>query len=255
MFFENDSFSVRLLSVHLLTWQKRDVIIPPKRSFALSFREVGESRFIMNDGERIDVRNGDMLYFPKGCSYRIQAGQERVYAVNFEAQGDMPERIMKLSVKNTAFFSTAFSELLRVWRSRDSGYYPRAVSYFYRIISEIMREHEAESTEPVYRRLKPALSLMYSEYMNPELSVGTLAEHIGVSETYFRKIFEHCMGERPLEFLNKLRIDYAIELLETGFYNVESTAEMCGFCDPKYFSTVFKRVKGVSPSEYMKKHK
>ena len=90
--------------------------------------------------------------------------------------------------------------------------------------------------------------------MNPELSVASMAEHIGVSETYFRRIFERIMGERPLDFLNKLRISYASEHLESGFYNIESIAEMCGFRDAKYFSTVFRRIRGVSPSEYIKTH-
>ena len=69
----------------------------------------------------------------------------------------------------------------------------------------------------------------------------------------FRRIFEKCIGQKPLDYLNKLRIDYAKELLQSGFYNIESVAAMCGFRDPKYFSTVFKRVRGISPSEYKKK--
>lgn len=253
MFFGSGDFTVRLQSVHLLSWGKRDVDIPPKKTFALSYRVTGDGRFDYR-GEEISVTDGDILYFPKGAGYHLDAGHERLYGINFEAEGSMPDEIIKFTAKKRPFFETAFSELYRVWTERESGYYARATSYFYRIVSEIIRERDEERTDGAYLKLKPALALMYSGYMHPELSVSSLAEHIGVSDTYFRRIFERIMGERPLDFLNKLRVSYAAEHLKSGFYNIESVAEMCGFRDGKYFATVFRRIKGMSPSEYIKRH-
>ena len=253
MFFGTQDLDIKIQSIHLLSWQGRDVDIPPKSSFALSYRAVGDSRFL-TDGEVVEAGDGDILYFPKGAGYHLDAGCERLWGINFEASGDMPERIMKFSTKKRQFFETAFSEIYRVWTERESGYYARAMSYFYRIIAEMEREFEDEKHGAAYLKLKPALSLIYSGYMDPSLSVASLAEHIGVSDTYFRRIFEAETGERPLEFINKLRVSYAKEHLESGFYNVERTAEVCGFRDAKYFSTVFRRLTGMSPSEYMKKH-
>lgn len=253
MFFGNNDFSVKLISVHLLSWGHRDVLIPPKKTFALSYRDVGDCSFICDGYER-SASSGDICYFPKGVGYRIKAGRERLYGINFEVEGQMPNDIMVFGVKKNAFFETAFSELYRVWTERDSGYYARALSYFYRIISEMVRERDEGRAGAAYMRLKPALSMMYSGYMNPALSVSLLAEHIGVSDTYFRRIFERVMGERPLDFLNKLRISYAKEHLDSGLYMIESVAEMCGFSDSKYFATVFKRIVGISPSEYKRRH-
>ena len=253
MFFGMDDPLVRIQSVHLLSWSRRDVDIPPKRSFALSYRAIGDSRFHYR-GEVIDVRDGDVLYFPKGAGYHLDAGRERLWGINFETDGEMPDGIIKFSVKKRAFFETAFSELYRVWTERESGYYARAMSYFYRILAELERESDEERKGGTYMRLKPALALIYSGYMDPSLSVSALAEHIGTSDTYFRRIFESEMGRRPLDFINDLRISYAKEHLESGFYNVESVAEMCGFRDAKYFATVFRRIVGMSPSEYVKRH-
>lgn len=251
MFFGNRDFNIRLVSVHLLTWEKRSVVIPPKKTFALSYRELGDSRFIFEDRE-YQVSSGDVLYFPKGCGYRLEAGRERLYGVNFEAEGNVPEELLQFPVKNRPFFETAFSELYRIWTGRGSGYYARATSYFYRIVSELVKEGEEERRDPAFARLRPAVSMIYSGYSRGELSVSALAEHIGVSETYFRRIFTKYMGEKPLAFINRVRVGYAAEYLEGGFYNIESVAEMCGFSDAKYFATVFKRIKGVSPSDYMR---
>lgn len=252
MFFGNGDFNIRLVSVHLLTWEKRSVVIPPKKTFALSYREIGDSRFIFEDSE-YKVEGGDVLYFPKGCGYRLEAGRERLYGVNFEAEGNVPDELLQFSVKNRPFFETAFSELYRIWSSRESGYYARATSYFYRIISELVREGDEGRRDPAFARLSPAISMIYADYAKDDLSVASLAEHIGVSETYFRRIFTKYMGEKPLAFINRVRVGYAAEYLEGGFYNIESIAEMCGFNDSKYFATVFKRIKGISPSEYMRR--
>lgn len=253
MFFGNDDFSVKILSAHLLTWNKREVAIPPKKTFALSYRALGDCRFFTEDGE-LYATTGEVMYFPKGVGYKISAGKEKLYSVNFEVAGEMPDRILKLPIKNTAFFETAFFELYRAWSAKESGYYARAVSYFYRIISEIVREREVSSYGKGYMRLKPAISLIYSSFSDPSLSVSSLASHIGVSDTYFRRLFVREMGERPLDFINRLRISSAVEYLESGFYTIENVAELCGFSDAKYFATVFKRYHGTSPSEYIKRH-
>lgn len=253
MFFGDDIFSVRLISVHLLSWGYRDVVIPPKATYALSYRCVGDCEFSYSD-RSVSASSGDICYFPKGVGYSIKAGRERLYGINFEVEGEMPADIFAFSTKKQAFFETAFSELYRVWTEREAGYYARALSYFYRIIAEMTREETSERVDTAYIKLKPALSLMYSNYMEPGLSVADLAAHIGVSETYFRRIFKRVMGECPLDYLNKLRMSYAKEHLGGGSYTVESVAEMCGFRDSKYFATVFKKMYGISPSEYQKRH-
>lgn len=229
------------------------MLIPPKRTFDLSFRELGSARFEHESGA-FEAATGDVFYFPRGCSYHVTAEKERLYIINFHAEGKLADRIIKFTPKNYARMASEFAEIHRVWTRRESGYYLRALSIFYKILSDIERECAEESELPAYRRLRPALARMNSEYVNPDLSIAELAESIGVSETYFRRIFEKCVGEKPLQYLNRLRIDHARELLQSGFYNVESVAEMCGFRDAKYFSTVFRRVRGICPSAYKKKY-
>ena len=252
MFFNTPDLAIKIKSVHLLTWEQSDVIIPPKKTFDLSFRELGDARFEKDDGT-VEAKTGDICYFPKGSSYHFTAGKERLYAINFHAEGKLSERIEKFTPKNYARFQNEFMEIYHIWTRREDGYYLRALSILYKILSNIEKERAEDSELPIYKKLKPALEMLNSSFVSADLSIADLASHIGVSDTYFRRIFEKCIGQKPLDYLNKLRIDYAKELLQSGFYNIESVAAMCGFRDPKYFSTVFKRVRGISPSEYKKK--
>ena len=62
----------------------------------------------------------------------------------------------------------------------------------------------------------------------------------------FKKIFKMS----PVRFVTKMRIDYAKELLVTNRRSVSEIAEMCGFSNTYYFSNVFKKQTGFSPSQY-----
>lgn len=61
------------------------------------------------------------------------------------------------------------------------------------------------------------------------------------------------MNVSPLKYLNDLKINYAIGLLKTGYYTIEEIADLSGFNDPKYFSTLYKKRFGVPPSEKLRK--
>jgi two-component system response regulator YesN len=79
-----------------------------------------------------------------------------------------------------------------------------------------------------------------------------VADHVGLSASYFSSIFSHGVGETFVEYLTKLRIERAKELLRTTNMYLYEIAEAVGYNDPHYFSTAFKRVAGHSPSDYRK---
>ena len=256
MFFEGERLTVVISSVHLLSWKSRNVVIPPKESYALSFRQRGSSSFL-TDGYTVSATDGDIMYFPKGVGYKLSAGEERLYAVNFEIVGEDAaplSRILSFRVEQSERFAELFFRLYSVWSSREEGYYHRAVSIFHRIIAEMVREGTERKSDSGYKRLKPALELVNSSYTSPELTVRSVAEHISVSEVYLRRLFARYTSMSPVEYINERRIAYAKELLESGFYGVCDVSSMCGYTDSKYFSTTFKRRTGVSPSEYKKRY-
>ncbi|MBQ4150610.1 MAG: helix-turn-helix transcriptional regulator, partial [Clostridia bacterium] len=65
-----------------------------------------------------------------------------------------------------------------------------------------------------------------------------------------RKIFKAEYGISPQKYIINLRIQKATELIETGDYSLKEVALLSGYNDYKYFSAEFKRLLGVSPSEY-----
>lgn len=82
------------------------------------------------------------------------------------------------------------------------------------------------------------------------LSVESLAQEIGCSPNHLSKIFHRATGERIVEHINRLRIQYAISALSRTRLSVKSVAASCGFSDANYFARVFRHATGRSPHQY-----
>ena len=85
-----------------------------------------------------------------------------------------------------------------------------------------------------------------------KISIEGFADEFGVSASYLSRKFKEATGQKYLDFLNKYRVQQAVGLLETGKYKVYEVSDMTGFSDYKYFSTVFKKYSGSSPSDFVK---
>ncbi len=100
----------------------------------------------------------------------------------------------------------------------------------------------------IVRKAMAYLNGHYSE----SFSRKDLAYHIGISDRYLTRCFRQEMGITPLEYLNRYRIKKAAELLESG-QNVTETTFAVGFSSVSYFSRLFEKEVGLSPSVYRRK--
>ncbi|MEG1394624.1 MAG: AraC family transcriptional regulator [Clostridia bacterium] len=94
-----------------------------------------------------------------------------------------------------------------------------------------------------------------SNLSNTNFSFDDLYSKMQLSKEYVRKLFIKEKGLSPLQLLNTLRIWHACVLLQAGTYQTFSIGEvskMSGFADQLYFSRVFKKIIGQSPSDYLK---
>jgi AraC-like DNA-binding protein/DNA-binding response OmpR family regulator len=97
--------------------------------------------------------------------------------------------------------------------------------------------------------VKRAVVYFHQNYSRP-LSRWEVAEAIGASEDYLSRVFHQEMNISPWEYLNRYRILQARELLRCTGDNIKTVAHRVGFTDPAYFSRVFRKVVGTSPSVY-----
>jgi signal transduction histidine kinase/AraC-like DNA-binding protein len=99
--------------------------------------------------------------------------------------------------------------------------------------------------------VKRTVIYLQENYAHP-LSRPEIAEHIGVSENHLSRIFRRELGISPWDYLNRYRIKQAKELLVNTRGTITSVALQVGFNDPAYFSRVFRKQVGQSPSAFRK---
>ena len=93
-------------------------------------------------------------------------------------------------------------------------------------------------------------------FSNPNYALDEFIREMPFNYDYLRKLFKKEIGMSPLEYLTKLRMNSAEKLLTamwTNEYSINEVAQMCGFDDALYFSRVFKKHFGCSPSNYLRR--
>ena len=83
-----------------------------------------------------------------------------------------------------------------------------------------------------------------------DFKIEDLADSMNIGRSVFYKKVKSILGVSPIELVKDMRIKRAIQLLETGNYNISQIAYMSGFSSSQYFSRVFKELKNCTPSEY-----
>lgn len=251
MLLATGEYPVRIRTVLLLEWEKNNTSIPPRRSNAFSFRLKGNSDFITRD-KRIHVGDKELLFVPEDFPYEIEAGPERLIVIHFDALERIPDEFQAMQPYNPQRIEELFLSLLKTWEEKQPGYYPRALSIFYKILELVSKQTYQNAHSAHYEKIRHAVDYLMKNYRSSDLSVQELCKRCAISDTYFRKCFLDEFHVTPNKYLTNLRIDYAKDLLESGVYSVEQVAERSGFMEPKYFCTVFKKVVGKTPSEYKK---
>lgn len=90
------------------------------------------------------------------------------------------------------------------------------------------------------------------EHYFEKISLTDVADKIGVTPGYLSTLFQKQLEKGFVDFLNEVRIERACTYLQQNYLKTYEIAYKVGFSDEKYFSKVFKKVKGCSPSEYKK---
>lgn len=102
--------------------------------------------------------------------------------------------------------------------------------------------------------MEKILAYMKEHYAEP-LTLTAVAKHFYFNPCYLSSYFSSHLYEGFIEYLNKIRIEEAAKFLMEGIASISEISGMVGFSDHSYFCKVFKKIKGISPSEYRRKHR
>jgi AraC family transcriptional regulator len=112
---------------------------------------------------------------------------------------------------------------------------------------------DSVASSPYAGKIRKAAGYI-SKNFNQQLSLDMLAGLCELSPSHFHKIFKNLMNITPNEYISKVRIEKAKELLKNSDMHIYKIAEECGFQNPPYFSYLFKKKESVAPEEFRKRY-
>ncbi|GHV40229.1 DNA-binding response regulator [Spirochaetia bacterium] len=148
-------------------------------------------------------------------------------------------------IKKIIPFSLNQRELQKLVASRELFY--EKIKALYTAVIEFRDSRSGGRYQSVILKAKEYIG---KNFTDQDISLHTVASHVGISPNHFSTVFSQETGENFIEYLTRVRIEKAKQLLENTAIKSADIAYEAGFNDPHYFSFIFKKNTGLSPREY-----
>lgn len=252
----------------LLTRPKLPTYRPRGRvDYQLIYIGAGQVHFHFdNEENNTIVTAGNMVLFrPKELQKYEYYGEDKteVYWVHFTGS-DVKNILRKYGIKDDmrTFFVGTSLEYERIYKRMISELqhcqddYEELLTILMRhLLISIHRELQKErKLSDVYLDNEMDMAGQYfSENYSNKINIEEYAQSRGMSISWFIRSFKKYTGTTPMQYIVSTRIANAQLLLETTQYSVSEISRIVGYDNPLYFSRLFHKTKGFSPSEYRKK--
>lgn len=252
---------------HLYTRPKLPTHRPKGRwDFQLLYIASGKAHFYFDKNEKDTVVTAGhmVLYRPKEPQRYVYYGEDQteVYWVHFTGNnvtnilrhygitGGMRILHTGTSLKYSGLFKKMIQEL-----QLCQTHYPELLTLLLLELlilagRQIGRDHRQKDA---YLNAEMERALQYfNEHYHLDINIEEYALSRGMSVSWFIRSFKQYAHTTPMQYLLERRMANAQMLLETTSYNITEISALVGYDNPLYFSRVFKKQKGISPSEYRK---
>lgn len=243
----------------LPTWRPKG-----RRDFQLLYIASGKAHFHFDGKEQIVTAGHMVLYRPKEPQKYEYYGEDQteVYWVHFTG-GNVTNILRSYGITDDkkVFYCGSGLDYKNLFRSMINELqmckenYAEMLEMYLRQIFIMLKRYFVDSLKTdnahVIEEIDKA-TLYFNEHYSEEISIEEYAQNNHFSVSWFIRNFKHCTGSTPMQYILSKRIYNAEILLHDSTYNVTEIAEIVGYDNPLYFSRIFKKVKGLSPSEYRK---
>jgi AraC-like DNA-binding protein len=198
---------------------------------------------------RVRANTGDVVYYKAGQAHceQVPAGKQcRFFCFAFECGPCGPCGL--ITHDNTGRFL-----ILSKWMHEDnSSCYldkkPGVDSLLQSFICELVKAGCFQPEDPLTK-----VRTLLKTQVGKTHTLDSCARLAGMSKFHFVRQYKRAVGRSPMEDLQYLRIEAAVDLLLTTDLPMKAVAQQTGFCDQHYFSRVFNRLKGLSPGAFRSK--
>ena len=218
-----------------------------------------------SSSESTIVTAGHMvIYRPKESQRYIYYGvdQTEVYWVHFT--GSNVKNILRkyeIPLDKAVFYSGVsatyaylFKEMINELQTCHTGFEELLAMYLQQIFLRVQRVRQ-EQRPSINTHIQEEMEYArryFNEHYHEQISIEDYARSRNMSVSWFQRSFKQIVKHSPMQYILTIRMNNAASLLDATDYSISEISAIVGYDNPLYFSRVFKKQKGVSPSEYRK---
>lgn len=225
-----------------------------RKSDAFIYIVEGSMRYRFDDREFV-AKAGDILFLSSGSFYAMEKMGSHYRYICADFSFVMPSGTSLQSdtfpTQNQKHIESLFRRMRENWILQKPCATEDCMSVLYSIYAELLRLDSSSYVPLSKRRLLENAVVYITEHLSDELlSIPEIASSVNMSESYFRRLFYEVYAVSPVQYINTLRINHAKELIRCTNESFTSIAAQVGFSNVYYFSRMFKKKAGCTPSEY-----
>ncbi len=241
MLYNFDELSFQILTIDRFLHKEGIFHVKERPYAALSFRVKGTGSFKIG-GKSIFTRPGDVLFIPADVPYEVEYSVSESIVANLQLCNYAEPELF--TFKDQSKGALLFLQLLSDWQAHRSA--NQAKSTIYEILEKISHDHKASDENTAF-----AICLQYVQehFCDPSLDITRVCEKGFISPSGLQRAFLQRFGVTPKQYVIKLRMNKALQLLIENKLSVKEISFLCGFSDEKYFSRAFRKKYGYPPSQ------
>lgn len=224
----------------------------------------GEAYLSVED-EPCVVRAGDLVLIPAGAAHRYTAVPENPWTIhwvhyagplaeNFREHMGFTDDIRIQHIGRQPRLLVDFNGLLSV---RQTGFRTPGLVHVANRLRQLLAAVPLSVGEASHAQ-QPDLDVIHNfmrEHLDERISLGQLADLTGLSPAHFATRYRALTGVSPIQHFLHLKVEQACQMLDTTDHSFTQISNMLGYDDNYYFSRLFKKVMGQSPTDYRHTHR
>ena len=219
------------------------------------------------DGRRHEVGANQLLVVPASIPHVYGAAKKAPWTIQwFHAVGaNVPMYVERLrvtrekpvvSLSGNVYLFSLFEE---VFAALEHGYTLNHLIYAAHTLAHLMglilrhKEEHGYGAPSVREQIARSVEFMKGHLSEP-LKVATLAALVNLSRSHYTTLFRRVTGYAPLSYLNHLRMQHAVQLLNSTDVPIKQISDQLGFSEQFYFSRAFRKMHNHSPTEHRRRY-
>lgn len=224
----------------------RNFSIENRKCFGLSFCISGQITYKQN-GNTYVSHPSNAIILPKHATYKLYGDKEGLFPViDFQCANLDVTEITVLPIKDSAQYIRDYNLLSNCFLHDNRKL--KQFQILYGILEKLTFE---ESNNPLFSTIQ----YIRAHISDCNITNNLLAQKMGISEVYLRKLFISQLGITPKQYMLDLRIKTAEQLLVSTHKTVTDISEACGFSSVYHFCRIFKQKTSFTPTEYIAKNR